>query len=75
MTPLPKKDNGNYDWIEYRQLVLSNITDLKVDVKEIRGEQVKIKLDIREIKTKATLWGGVAGFIVGLCVTVVGWLL
>ena len=72
-TELPKKVNGNYDWIEYRKLVLSDISTLKVDVKEIKGEQIKIKLDLRELKTRATIWGGVGGFIVGLVVTIVGW--
>ena len=75
MTSLPKKENGNYDWIEYRKLVLSDISTLKVDVKEIKGEQIKIKLDLRELKTRATIWGGVGGFIVGLIVAIIGWVL
>ena len=75
MTNLPKDRNGNYSWVEYRRLVLSEISTLKADVKSIRDDQVKIKLDIRELRTKATLWGGVAGFVVGLIITIVGWVL
>ena len=70
---LPKDSNGNYSWVEYRRLVLSEISDLKINVKAVREEQVKIKLDIRDLKTKSTVWGGIAGFVVGLIVTIVGW--
>ena len=74
-TSLPKDGNGNYSWVEYRRLVLSEISTLKTDVKSIRNDQIKIKLDIRELRTKATVWGGIAGFVVGLIVTIVGWVL
>lgn len=75
MTSLPKDSNGNYSWVEYRRLVLQEIADLKTCVKDIQDEQVNIRLDIKEIKTRSAIWGGVSGFLVGLAVTVVGWLI
>ena len=74
-TEIPKGDGGNYSWIEYRRLVLSELSDLKSSVAKIEDEQVKIKLDLRELKTRATIWGGVGGFIVGLIIAIIGWVL
>ena len=80
MTEIPKQDNGNYSWVEYRRLVLSKINsaetdrkEIKKDVKEIKAEQVEIKLNIKGLQTKATIWGGFAGFIVGGVITFIGW--
>lgn len=76
MTDIPKSNNGNYSWVEYRQLVLSEISGLNSSVEKIRDDQVKIKLDIRGLQTKATVWGGIAGLVVsGIISIVVGLLL
>jgi len=74
MTDIPKSNNGNYSWIEYRRLVLSELGDLKSSVVKIEGEQVKIKLDIRGLQTKATIWGGISGLLVGGAITLIGWI-
>ena len=78
---IPKKENGNNDWVEYRRVVLSKISsaevdrkEMKADVKEIKEEQITIKLDIRGLQTKATIWGGIGGFIVGGVMTFIGWI-
>ncbi len=78
---IPKKDDGRNDWVEYRRVVLSKIDsaevdrkEIKSDIKEIKTEQIEIKLNIRGLQTKATIWGGVSGFIVGGAITVIGWL-
>ena len=74
MTDIPKSDNGNYSWVEYRKLVLHELSTLAVSVEKIEDEQVKIKLDIRGLQTKATIWGGVSGFLVGGVITFIGWI-
>ena len=60
MTPIPKKENGNNDWIEYRQLVLDKLSKLD----DIAETQVGIRLDVRELKVRAALWGGITAMIV-----------
>jgi len=57
---IPKKDNGNNDWIEYRKLVLDKLETLD----DIAETQVQIRLDVRELKVRAAIWGGVAALIV-----------
>ena len=81
MTELPKTENGNYSWVEYRRLVLSKIDsaevdrkEIKSDIKEIKTEQIEIKLNIKGLQTKATIWGGVSGLIVGGVMTLIGWI-
>ena len=58
---IPVKNNGNNDWVAYRKLVIQTLDDLKTDVSSIQGTQIQIRLDVRELKVRAAIWGGVAG--------------
>lgn len=69
MSNIPVKKNGNNDWVEYRKLVLYELSELQACVKEIREEQIKIRLDVKEIKTRASMFGAIAGFIVSTIVS------
>jgi len=65
MSDLPK--NGDrYDWIVYRKLVLSKLDTIELDVSLLQEEQLKIRLDIRELKVRAAIWGGAAGGVLSL---------
>ena len=61
---IPQKSNGQNDWVEYRKLVIQSLDDLKTEQTKIRDAQVQILLDVRGLKVKATLYGGIGGFIV-----------
>ena len=65
---IPQKSNGTNNWIEYRKLVLQSLEDLKVNQKEIRDTQVQILLDVRGLKVKATIYGGLSGFVISILV-------
>ena len=66
MTKIPTKNNGNNDWVAYRALVLDKLEKLD----SIEETQIQIRLDVRELKVRAAVWGGAAGF--GLSMVVVG---
>mgnify|MGYP000654044384 CR=1 FL=1 len=64
---LPKAPNGyRHDWVEYRRVVLDKLDNLETDVSTLATEQVNIRLDIRELKVRAAIWGGVSGGVFGL---------
>ncbi len=60
------KNGAKYDWIEYRALVLDKLDNLDERADGLLDEQIKIRLDIRELKVRAAVWGGVAGGLIGL---------
>ncbi len=51
-----------------------DLQELKADVKELRDIVVLIRLDLATLKVKASLWGGVAGMVVGLSALLYGML-
>ena len=65
MTELPK-NGARHDWVAYRALVLDKLEKLDT----IEETQIQIRLDVRELKVRAAVWGGIAGF--GLSMVVVG---
>ena len=66
MTEIPVRSNGNNDWIKYRLLVLSKIDSIETDVSSLADEQIKIRLDIRELRVRAAVWGGITGGVLSL---------
>lgn len=66
MANIPVKSNGNNDWVEYRRVVLDKLDNLETDVSTLATEQVNIRLDIRELRIRAALWGGAAGGVLSL---------
>ena len=56
----------NHDWIAYRLLVINMLDTIELDVSLLQEEQLKIRLDIRELRTKAAIWGGVTGAVLSL---------
>lgn len=65
-TDIPVRSNGNNDWVKYRLLVLSKIDSIETDVSSLADEQIKIRLDIRELRVRAAVWGGITGGILSL---------
>ena len=72
---LPKRPNGDHDWIAYRRLVLQQLDDLKSEQKTIKAVQVQIRLDVRGLKVKAAIWGGGTALFVTVALSVVAKLL
>lgn len=64
-------------WIEYRKLILSQLTDLQVnlsalrkEVEQFRQEDIaEIKIEIALLKLKTSIWAGTIGALSGLIVT------
>jgi len=69
------KNGAKYDWIEYRALVLDKLDNLDERADGLLDEQIKIRLDIRELKVRAAIWGGVAGGLIGLAGIVLRYIL
>ena len=63
---IPTKNNGQNDWVSYRRLVLDKIDSIEGDVSTLANEQINIRLDIRELRVRAAVWGGAAGGVLGL---------
>lgn len=72
---LPKRPNGDHDWIAYRLLVLQQLGDLKDEQKIIKATQVQIRLDVRGLKIKAAIWGGGTALFVTVALSVIAKLL
>lgn len=67
----PSEDNG---WGEWRRVVLSELKDLKEGQKEFRGDVEAIRVEMAILKTKAGVWGMIAGAIPVSIGLVVHWL-
>lgn len=79
---MPEEENNNRDdnsWKEYQKLVLSelkrldkNITILDEKVDSIRqAELAQLNSEIKLLKYKSTLWGGIAGTIPALILVLI----
>lgn len=49
------------EWVNYQKLVISDLTQLKDDQKEIRQSIGGIQISIAELQVKATAWGALGG--------------
>lgn len=49
------------DWSEYQRLVMSELRQLREDVKAARDEINDIRIEMTTLKVKAGLWGLLAG--------------
>ncbi len=56
------------DWNEYKLFVTENMKDLKAQNASILDELGKIKTEITILKTKAAIWGAMAGTIVAVVI-------
>jgi hypothetical protein len=63
---IPQNENGTNNWVEYRALVLDKLDNLDERADGLLAEQIHIRLDIRELKVRAALWGGLAGGLLGI---------
>ena len=53
-------------WTTYQKLVLSKLEDHQDELKAINKKLSDLKIEIVELKVKASVWGMVAGGIAGL---------
>ena len=67
---IPVKSNGNNDWVKYRLLVIDTLDRLSTDVSEIADTQIQIRLDVRELKVKAVIWGAASGLLVSASISI-----
>ena len=56
-----KTEEGQTGWGEYRELVLSNLEEIKKSAQETEVRLRGIELEIALLKLKSSLWGGLAG--------------
>ena len=68
---IPVKNNGQNDWVKYRLLVLDTLDRLSTDTSEIATTQIQIRLDVRELKVKAALWGAASGLFVSTVISII----
>ena len=67
---IPVKNNGQNDWVKYRLLVIDTLDRLSTDVSEIANTQIQIRLDVRELKVKAVIWGAASGLLVSTAISI-----
>ncbi len=64
--------SASNDWKEWKNLVLVKINSTEASVNELRTKDIPdIKIEIASLKTKARLWGGIAGMLFGGILTIV----
>ena len=51
------------DWSEYQRLVMSELRQLREDLKSARSEINDIRVEMTTLKVKAGLWGLLAGAV------------
>jgi len=56
----------NGEWVEYRRLVMNSLERLDEKVVQLNATQDLIRLDIVRLKTKASMWGGLAGAVAAI---------
>lgn len=67
---------NDHDWSSYSKLVLTKIEELSLDHKALSREVIDLRLSLKDelntvcnelssLKTKAAIWGGIAGTILG----------
>ncbi len=54
------------DWNEYSRHVLNELKRLNKNIENIDRGQREIEKDIVKLQTKATMWGGIGGFVIAL---------
>lgn len=54
------------EWNEWRELVLSELQDLKEGQSRLEDGQILVRIDVAKLKVKAGLWGGIAGLVPGM---------
>ena len=67
---IPVKNNGQNDWVKYRLLVIDTLDRLSTDVGKIAATQIQIRLDVRELKVKAVIWGAASGLLVSAAISI-----
>ena len=51
------------DWSEYQRLVMSELRQLREDLKSARSEINDIRIEMTTLKVKAGMWGLLAGTV------------
>lgn len=57
---MPAEGNG---WSGYQRLVLSKLDELQEEVRELRKDQQKTKIDVAMLQVKAGVFGLVGGLL------------
>jgi hypothetical protein len=58
---MPPETNG---WMEYKRLVLQQLEDLTAEVKAMRDEITRMRVDVGQLKVQAAAWGAIAALLV-----------
>lgn len=74
-----EQKRSNDDWIEYRRMIVGQITDIARDIETINSkierirveDLTQIKLDIALLKFQAAMWGAIAGTVLSVITAVV----
>jgi hypothetical protein len=53
-------------WVEYKRLVLQQLEDLTAEVKALRDEVTRLRVDVGALKVQASAWGALCGIVAGL---------
>lgn len=60
--------------LSQRELIIllhSDVKELKDEVKELKDTQNTMAIELNTMKTKSTMWGAVAGTVVGIGIAVI----
>jgi hypothetical protein len=58
---MPADTNG---WMEYKRLVLQQLEDLTTEVKSLRDEVTRLRVDVGQLKVQSAAWGAIAAMLV-----------
>ena len=62
------------DWNHYQKLVLSKLDDHQIEIRYIREDTARLRVDVSALKIRAGIWGALAGAIPAIAVALF-WLL
>jgi len=65
---------GPQSWNEHRLYVMESLDELKESMDKIQDTQAQIMSEIRLLKLKSSLWGGLAGTVPAIVIGVMAWL-
>jgi hypothetical protein len=66
---IPNKEIIN-GWSKSEKMVESYLTDLRIDMKEVKKDLNEMKIELALIKQKAGLWGAISGIVTSVTVLV-----
>ena len=73
MTETNSPPHNTNSWNIWKQLILSDLKELKMDQKTMLVDIVTIKTEMATLKVKSGIWGALAGLITAM-LFLVGWI-